>query len=421
MTLSFCTRQEESAILITEPLMKHYSYILLLVIMLPFYAAASETEFTGFLAIEQRQFFEPAKHAGQERGEKPSFIVEPEVYHISDDGNHVFTFKPFYRYDQIDDERTHGDIRQLDWVYANDGIELRAGFSKVFWGVAEHNHLVDIINQTDAVEGADGEDKLGQPMFKLGVEKDWGNLQFFYLPYFRERTFIGERGRNRPGSIVDGDQATYESGAKEWQPSFALRYSHYFGSWDVGLSHFYGTSREPRFVSSTNGNGDAVFAPFYDVINQTGMDIQYTKNGWLWKFEAISRESRQERFFAGAGGLEYTFYSALDSDKDLGVLLEYSRDDRGGLSDSPFTQLDDDIFIGTRLMWNNVQDTQMLAGIVVDRNDHARFVSFEASHRLNENLFMELEMRANYHLGENSLLSDQSRDDYAQLQLSYYF
>ncbi|MDD7885073.1 hypothetical protein [Flavivirga sp. 57AJ16] len=36
--------------------------------------------------------------------------------------------------------------------------------------MTESNHLVDIINQTDAVETFDGEEKLGQPMVQLS----WG-------------------------------------------------------------------------------------------------------------------------------------------------------------------------------------------------------------------------------------------------------
>ena len=44
---------------------------------------------------------------------------------------------------------------------------LLVGAAKVFWGTAESRHLVDIINQTDAVEDIDEEDKLGQPMVKV--------------------------------------------------------------------------------------------------------------------------------------------------------------------------------------------------------------------------------------------------------------
>ena len=70
----------------------------------------------------------------------------------------------------------------------------------MFWGVTELRHLVDIINQTDLVENLDGEQKLGQPMVQLTLLKDWGTLDFFAMPYFRERTFTGPDGRPRPRS-----------------------------------------------------------------------------------------------------------------------------------------------------------------------------------------------------------------------------
>ncbi len=73
--------------------------------------------------------------------------------------------------------------------------ETRVGVRRVFWGVTEFQHLVDIINQSDSVEDIDNEDKLGQPMINLSLVKDWGIVDFFVLPYFRERTFAGAEGR----------------------------------------------------------------------------------------------------------------------------------------------------------------------------------------------------------------------------------
>jgi len=71
--------------------------------------------------------------------------------------------------DEHDDNRTHGDIRELSWIHVGSNWETRVGVRKVFWGVTEGRHLVDIINQTDAVDQVDGEEKLGQPMINLSV------------------------------------------------------------------------------------------------------------------------------------------------------------------------------------------------------------------------------------------------------------
>jgi hypothetical protein len=73
-------------------------------------------------------------------------------------------------------------VRELVWLKVSDTWELRAGTSKVFWGVAESQQLADNINQTDLVEDIDQEDKLGQPLVNLSLVRDWGNLDLFVLP-----------------------------------------------------------------------------------------------------------------------------------------------------------------------------------------------------------------------------------------------
>ncbi len=35
--------------------------------------------------------------------------------------------------------------------------------------------------------------------------------------------------------------------------------------------------------------------------------MQYTTGAWLWKLETITRSGQDDRFFALAGGFEYTF------------------------------------------------------------------------------------------------------------------
>ena len=42
-------------------------------------------------------------------------------------------------------------------------------------------------------------------MVRLALIRDWGTLTFFALPYFRERTFRGEKGRLRAQFVWDTD------------------------------------------------------------------------------------------------------------------------------------------------------------------------------------------------------------------------
>src|SRR5690606_38997970 len=136
-----------------------------------------------------------------------------EFYHDASAGDQRFAFTAFGRIDSADRERTHIDVRELYWWKNFGSLEIYAGVRKIFWGVTESLHLVDVINQDDVVENPDREEKLGQPMIQLLSQRDWGLLEWFVLPYFREQQLPGREGRLRPGPpILD---AEYQSGAEQ--------------------------------------------------------------------------------------------------------------------------------------------------------------------------------------------------------------
>lgn len=375
-------------------------------------------ELSGYAAFEPRLFWEDPAASGQRGDFDASFVLQPEYYLDWADGDQSLTFVPFVRWDQQDNERTHWDVRELFWLGVWEDWEVSAGVRKVFWGVTESQHLVDVINQTDLVENTDTEDKLGQPMVKIGWTQDAGTIELYLMPFFRERTFAGRKGRLRPIPQVDQDHPVYESPAGDMHFDWALRYSHVIGMFDVGVSHFMGTSREPRLVPGVDSQGGPAFIPHYDVINQTGVDLQMTSGDWLWKFEGINREGLGHSYRAFVGGFEYTYVGVGQSAADLGWLLEYHFDERGDKATSP---LDNDIFTGGRLTLNDVQDTQLLAGTTVDLETQATFVNVEGSRRLTDNWKMSLEARLLTNVPPKDPLVAFSQDDYAQLELAYYF
>ncbi len=374
-------------------------------------------EWSGYLGTEFRYFTQDPRDPRQ-HDENFSLVFEPEYYHEWDKGTQSLAFVPFFRLDQHDNERTHFDIRELTWTKVAEDWELRLGLRKVFWGVIEFQHLVDIINQTDLVENIDTEDKLGQPMINLALINDWGTVDLFIMPYFRERTFPGKEGRPRNQPVVDEGLSKYESSAKEKHIDFAVRYSHYFGDWDVGVAHFYGTSREPRSILTTNSSGAPVLSPFYDIINQTSIDLQATKGNMLWKLEALHRSGQGETFNAVAGGFEYTFVGIFDSAIDLGVLGEYHYDDRG---EDAFTFFEDDIATGMRLAFNDAQSSEALVGLLWDRDSGGKFLNIEASRRIGNDWLLEMEGRFLFDQSPSDPAFALSRDDYLELFLTYNF
>jgi hypothetical protein len=395
--------------------MKYKISIFLFTILLS--AITHAGEWSGYLGTEFRYFTQEPRDPGQ-HDENLSLVFEPEYYNEWDNGTQSLAFVPFFRLDQNDSERTHFDIRELTWLKAAENWELRVGLRKVFWGVIEFQHLVDVINQTDLVENIDTEDKLGQPMINLALINDWGTVDLFVLPYFRERTFPGVEGRLRTQPVVDEGLSKFESSAKEKHVDLAIRYSHYFGDWDVGISHFYGTSRDPRLIPATNGSGTMVLSPFYDIINQTSVDLQATKGNMLWKLEALHRSGQGNTYNALAGGFEYTYVGIFDSAFDIGVLGEYYYDDRG---EDATTIFQDDIGTGMRIAFNDAQSSEVLLGLVWDRDTEGKFLDIEASRRIGNNWLLEMEGRFLFDISPSDPAFALSRDDYLELFLTYNF
>ncbi|MBL4614232.1 MAG: hypothetical protein JKY27_05075, partial [Magnetovibrio sp.] len=261
-------------------------------------------------------------------------------------------------------------------------------------------------------------DKLGQPMVNLGLQRDWGDVNLFVMPYFRERTFAGSDGRLRGATPVDTDQTVYESGREQWHPDVAVRYATVIGDWDLGLAHFRGTSREPRFVKGSDSGGDEVFVAHYDLIDQTSIDAQVTIDEWLLKMEGFYRSGHGDGFGAMSLGFEYTFFGVVNDAGDLGLLAEYHNEDRG--AGAPATQMDDDIFLGARITLNDVEDTSFLAGLIVDRNTQATSFSVEASRRLTDSLSVEIEGRSSAGLTTADPSYGARQDHHIQIRLSYY-
>ena len=377
---------------------------------------ARQIEFTGEAGFEMRLFPQAPLYPDQQSARfSPSIRFEPELRYEWGGGSWRFTTTGFVRLDAHDGRRSHVDIRELGLLYLGDGVTAFAGIGKVFWGVTEVNHLVDIINQDDAVEDIDREDKLGQPMVNFTLEGGWGSLDLFYLPRFRERTFPGDDARLR-GPLPVSSDATFESGAGVWHQDFALRWSRPFGAFDLGTSFFRGTSREPRLQLAQDS---AFLRPHYDVIDQVGVDVQWTGDAALLKLEAITRGGYGDRFVAATGGIEYTLYQLLSGNSDLGLLAEFMLDGRD--ADAPPTVFDNDVFVGFRWALNDVQDTSILGGPVIDYETGEMLVLVEAARRLGDDWRFELEARLFANTAAGAPTSGLKRDGFVALGLSRYF
>lgn len=370
-----------------------------------------EIEFEGTLFFQEPQF-SPQKWNDASVAGKATFQARWW------DGDLSFRLTPFGRLDAADDRRTHFDVREAKIDLVRGNWSFTFGVDTVFWGKTEVVHLVDIINQNDAVENIDDESRLGQPLLRAAYLTDFGEFSVFYMPYFRERTFPGRDGRLRFNPPVDTSNPVYDTDAEEWTPSFAFRYTGVFDDVDLGVSAFHGLGRDPAFFFD-----GASMRPFYERITQVGLDAQYTSDATLWKAEGIYRwgqknaSFREEDFLALTGGVEHTLYGVHDN-TDLGLIAEYAFDSRG---DEALTAFENDLIVGARLTLNDESDTAALLTGSVDMDDGSVGLRLEAERRVAENWKLELEGQGFLNYDRRRLTSSFANDSFLRVKLTYYF
>jgi hypothetical protein len=433
---------------------------------LPVYA---EINFSGYIEGEARLY--PSNGLLKDQKEAlASIAIEPELSWKSASEDHSIRFKTFARYSDPDGHRDHADIRELYYNYAGTGWQAEVGINKVYWGVVESLHLVDIVNQTDFVESVNGEQKLGQPMVSFGLEQNWGNLDLYVLPYFRERKYPDgpERFRlNLNGQPINFDKNSplYDSHKENEHIDYAIRWAKSFDTLDVGISYFSGTNREPIPILVDVIVIDPVPVPpiidtsmssYYEQMEQAGLELQYLYDDWAFKFEGVSKNLDTGDFNSTVIGFEYTLSDVGSSGGDLGLLVEYLWNDRQSVDIFPMSlealpandlallsfltpvqlaalqqsaiipgdylsPFENDIFLGTRFGLNDIGSTEFLAGIIVDADDQTTSGSFEGSTRIGDDVRISLNIYFFENVDEDSAFYPLRKDDQIEAKVAWYF
>ncbi|MEM7496935.1 MAG: hypothetical protein AAF371_02955 [Pseudomonadota bacterium] len=377
-------------------------------------------EFFGELELEGTVFFEDPQFAQQER-DGASIAGQFTVLSEWMDGDLALRFTPFARADIVDDERTNGDIREAKVDYITGPWSIRVGVDTIFWGKTEAFHLVDIVNQTDLVEDIDAEDRLGQPMIRIGRLTNVGEFSAFYFPYQRIRRFPGPEGRLRFALPVNTDNPIFETDAERFTPSFALRYSGFVGPVDLGLHVFHGLGRDPSFIP--DAEADELLA-VYQRITQGGVDLQFTSGATLWKLEALVRGGEKntlfedELFGAFTGGIEHTLFGILGTSYDLGLIAEYAFDSRG---DEALTNFQNDVIVGGRFTLNDVSDTEVLLTSAVDTQKGEVGLRLEAERRIGSRFSAAVEGVGFLNQDADSFAGSFAEDSFLRLKLKFFF
>ncbi len=380
----------------------------------------SFTEYKAEITMGAWLFPESPLYEGQKHNNY-SIAFEPEIYSEWTEGGNL-VFRPFIRLDSQDSNRSHIDIREGIYSWYGEDWESSIGIGQVFWGVTESKNLVDIINQFDAVDDPLFKTKLGQPLINLTLIRDSGYYEFFILPYFRERTSPGKKGRIRLDPEFSKGSTKFEGGS-QWTPEIALRWSNSFGNYDVSAHSFLGYGRAPS-IDILLVDGKLKYEPNYQRIRQIGGTIQNTSGATLYKLEWVAKDGQKDANFRRGGyvatvlGFEHTLYKAMGDNGDIGFLMEYNFDSRRSRSADI---MQDDVFIAVRLALNDTEDTEMLLGSILDLDGDGQIYQVDFGRRINDSLTFGIKgaIYQNGRPGSNLYILRQ--DSWLEINFKQYF
>jgi hypothetical protein len=367
-------------------------------------------ELLGSAGVTYRHYRDNPLYVEQENDDNIEVVFKPEVNsEISD--RLKFKFKGLVREGNNDGARNHADVRELLLTLNHNSLDISFGIGKVFWGVTESRHLVDVINQVDLIEDVLEEEKLGQPMLNILTVTDVGSLSFYWLPYFRKREFPDLEQRFRYPPVFQLDDPVFLHGRHNKNRDYALRYSNSWDEIDLGISYFNGNGRMPWFVGF-----DGVVKPVYNREKQLGFDFQYTTDAWLIKHESIYNQNSFEDYLSTVYGFEYTFFQLNDGLFDLGVLFEHLYSNKSRIVDEVFNN---DVFAGVRVALNDVQSSSLLFGVIYDPDSSEGIVKFESEKRVGQD--WTIAVNALYIFNPKLNFQSFSNDSFIEATILYHF
>ena len=373
-----------------------------------------EVEQRGEVTIEASWYPRTAQYDGQ----KDSFLhleARPEILIYGD--NAEAQIQPRISggtggNGQVDFREAHvsGRLGEMDYL---------VGSTILFWGKVESYNPVDIINALDYSRGLLRSEKRGAPMVRLSWPVGPGQIDLLAID-FVENIYPGSSLRERPALRVNDDAASFSGGGGRDDIATAARWSGYFGDIDLGVSWFHGTGHAPRLLPQANGT----LTPDYSRITQLGLDIQSLHGDTAIKAELIHRRGQYDRlgsadsYAAGVIGIEHNLYDIAGSGRDLVLIAEYARDERRGRSHSGFQN---DLILGGRWVWNDVEDTEILALLARDLDNAAQTLTVTADRRLTDALSFEASARWPERMARDPNSTALARDAAIIASLTYSF
>ena len=320
-------------------------------------------------------------------------------------------------------------IDDLYFNYYTNAYEIRAGYQIVSWKTVESYSPADFLNQTDREEDLLDPEKLSElairARYVIHLNREYV-FELFVIPRFRPTHLPVEGNKYFFEQIFgtqykvsnDPDDHVYLNDLGEWMPQGAIRFqSTYFNFLDLSYFYFFGYD---RFPGLRLGSGDQVVHEYRPAM-KSGITYQGDLGNWLVKGEAVinifPEQATNARFnpqgtlsnepmdvdpyLAYNLGFEYTLYSLIQDDQDVGLITEFIGDTdwfKGDDEVESFRPFRSHVFAGLRYSWNSISDRSFLLGgmynyrLFIEDQESELFYQAEYQERIMNNLMVKLRM-----------------------------
>ena len=350
-------------------------------------------------------------------------------------GTSVYAQQDYYDISNDDDEneRTFVRVEELYAQYEFEEDAVFVGRNIRFWGALEVRNIVDGFNPLDLRTDLFNTDKMGAWNLAYTHYTDDGELSIIVKLYEENQKMaaIPYAYYFFPPNVMYDE--TLQSETSRYRPTL---YFNYTGSldWeyplDVAVTFQNGYDSQRYFEPDGPLDGSAVtFQEHAYLVNKLMTYNTMVVGATLLKLEAlytdvIDNASISDYYHIGLG-VEHTLnFDAISG--DLGMIGEYYRYET--LEDDKYSDLElfetfqNDLFLGVRYTFNDVDDSSLVGGVILDLDYDEQAYYLEYESRFGESLKLNLDYRyiepSKDHLTAYALLQKHERFG---LKLGYYF
>jgi hypothetical protein len=388
--------------------------ILLLSMVSASFLFAEGLDYKGNISIESSY----AKHDIEgKRDTQNALRLELELKQKTQNGQFVFNGKVIV--DNDDSRRRYFDATDLYYKHEFENSDLLIGRNTRFWGAMEFYNHTDTFNTKDWLDNPfDYDAKLGAN--NITYTQYFDNSEFSVLAKVHE---IGQKVQDQK-SVNNFFPSSYsdrlETQKSEDRPTFYLKYSASAEDTQLDYSLIYQNGYDEQRYLAPVGRELRQHAYLVDKV----MGYATLVSGeTIYKTELAYTKSDDEKvsdYGQISVGLEHTLYGVWGK-SDLGLLAEYYKynaKDENKLGAKEFGNLfANDVMLGFRLSVNDSADSDVLAGMAIDRDNQEKLIFAEYNTRLLEKYKLKLSYQ---HLAPKEGSTFQEVD-LAKVEFGYYF